>query len=410
MALRVGTPPLELDHPPHPEPLLAAATAVVELVTSGGPPAPAAAAVSVLALSNDELAAPVTMLSADQNQRLRGSSFRERLAATAELEPWHAASDVEYSSVLRACANLAHGWAKENNAQVASTGLRFIHVQLRVFLDYRCSSQAAGQPQATGHRYEWRPAAQPAAEAARALASICSAVASRLTDRKASSAAQDVLHAAAALHTLRFVLATVVEPLVANAIVSPAPAAAVMLWLATALKRWAPTPAGSNGASEFSDDRVPAAAIACCAAALKSPAAATRSAALSAMVALDRHCPVLEAIASPQHGCSHSAVATVRAELSKHAPSRVVFCRAPRDSNGEHAHRPTPPREAWSSGRSESTAPGGTSWLANVDEPSLEFASDFECGNLQQAAMVDRRECVQQRTVEQKHAPRQGAA
>ena len=30
--------------------------------------------------------------------------------------------------------------------------------------------------------------------------------------------------------------------------------------------------------------------------------------------------------------------------------------------------------------------------LAQVDEPVLEFSSDFECGNLQKAAMVDRRE------------------
>ena len=32
--------------------------------------------------------------------------------------------------------------------------------------------------------------------------------------------------------------------------------------------------------------------------------------------------------------------------------------------------------------------------LQFVSEPPLEFESDFECGNLEKAAMVDRRECA----------------
>lgn len=420
-------PALALDWPPHPartEPLLTPGTTAVALVRAGGAP-PAgepAPPLSVPALAEHELAAPpATLLEEDVLQRLFSSSFRERLAATAQLEPWHVASGDEFCAVLRACASLGRRWASENNVQVASTGLRFLHVQLRVFLDYR-RAEPGGSP-TRGDLHDWVQAAHPG-EWSRALASICSAAAARLTDRKSTTVARDILHAAVELHSLRFVLAATIEPFASAAVASPAAAAAAMAWLSDALQRWKPAFVGRIDGTEFQDSRVPGAAIACCAAALRSPAEHTRTAALSALVALDRHCPVLEAIAAPEHGCSQSVVSTVRTELSKHPPPRVVpspccttymahiyihiayiqishtsftdqvFQRAPRDFAGREPPRhespsnhAQPPQEAW---RPDSAALGhpGTAQL----EAPLEFSSDFECGNLHQAAMVDRRE------------------
>jgi hypothetical protein len=224
------------------------------------------------------------------------------------------------------------------------------------------------------------PAIPPAADCSRALASICATAAARLSDRKSSIAARDILHAAAELHSLRWVLAVAIDPLAAAATTSPVPAAAAMVWLAAALQRWEQTTDGTD----FQDSQVPQTSIACCAAALHSPAAKTRAAALSALVALDRHCPVLEAIAAPEHDCSQSVVATVRAELIKHPPPRVVFRSAPRDcTGGPVPRRIAPLQDIWQPSASA---------LGVGQEAPLEFSSDFECGNLHQAAMVDRRE------------------
>ena len=381
---KMQQPALDLDwppHPAHPEPLLPApATSAVELVKSGGPPLRVPAApLSVPSLSDDELVQPIVLLEEDVRQRLFAPSFRERLAATAQLEPWHVNSDAEFGTVLHACASLGRSWAKENNVQVASTGLRFLHVQLRVFLDYRCASPDRSNTRGKEQQH-WMPAIPPAAESTRALASICGFAATRLSERKSSIVASNILHAAADLHSLRWVLAAAIDPLAAAAVVSPAPAAAAMVWLSAALRRWEPTTDGA----EFQHSQVPQAAIACCAAALRSPAVNTRAAALSALVALNHHCPVLEAIAAPEHGCTQSIVATVRAELSKHPPPRVVFRRQPRDCTGrEVPWGKAPPREVW--------YPSATA-LGVGSEAPLEFSSSFECGNLHQAAMVDRRE------------------
>ena len=225
------------------------------------------------------------------------------------------------------------------------------------------------------------------AEGSRALASICRSAAARLGDRKSSNIARDILHAATELYSLRWVLAAAIEPLAAAAITSPAPAAAALSWLSAALEVWQSTAAKLPQGTVFDDLYVPQAAIACCAAALRSPAGNTRGAALSALAALDRHCPVLEAIAAPENGFSQSVVSTVRAELGKQPPSRVVFRRTPRDCMGRVKSGQSAPEEAWS----PNPAALGLSGQAQTEIP-LEFSSDFECGNLQQAAMVDRRE------------------
>jgi hypothetical protein len=190
----------------------------------------------------------------------------------------------------------------------------------------------------------------------RASASLCAAAAAKLADRKSGTAAADCLHAAAAARSLTLVLA-VLWPLVTAA--APAPAAAAMQWLAAALARLAGDAAGALE---------PGLVVAACAAVLRSPAAATRKAALEALAALDRLCPVLEAVAAA--GFPPPVVGTLRVALATDPPPRVVFDR-------------TPPVEGHSGQVSEPAA------FRLCRDPPLEFDSAFECGNLARAAMVD---------------------
>ena len=333
-------PDLCAPDPPWREPLLTAEAEAEqrpaeEPPSRFAPPAP----VDVAGLESAELAwigmvdedgAPLLERSAAA--RLQSAKFRERLAATQELEPWDPTPSgepqLDYGErVLVLLASLTTGWAKDANTAVATAGLRFAHVQLRVFLDRSFPGDVLSGRPATG---------VTASAGVRALVSIATAATTRLTDRKAGPCASDCLHVAVELHSLRFGLA-IIEPLAAAAVAAPAPAAAAMLWLAEALGRWRPVVgSGQPSAAGFDDTAVPSAAIACCVAALRSPTAATRKAALTALVALDRHAPVLERLAAPEHTCSASTIATVRAELARYPPARVVFQRSPESVTTPH--------------------------------------------------------------------------
>ena len=115
--------------------------------------------------------------------------------------------------VLVLLASLTTGWAKDANTAVATAGLRFAHVQLRVFLDRSFPGDVLSGRPATG---------VTASAGVRALVSIATAATTRLTDRKAGPCASDCLHVAVELHSLRFGLA-IIEPLAAAARIAARP-------------------------------------------------------------------------------------------------------------------------------------------------------------------------------------------
>lgn len=294
------------------------------------------------------------------NDLSAAAGFRQRLDAIEALAAPPAPEDgpAAAGDLLLAAAALAV--AAEPNAAVSAAGLRFAAAQMA----------ATEGLEPTGGR----PAEELRLECA---ATICAAAACRLADKKAGQAAADCLHELAGRRLTAAV--AVLWPAIQAAQRAPAPAAAAMRWLADALARWSPL-AGCSGEDNPLD---PGLLVAACTAALRSPAAATRKAALAALVALDQLVPVLAAVAA-EPGCSAVAVATLRSELALHPPARVVFDRPPvvaGQSDGAEAAG----LGIGTAGGAEAHGPPDCTPRPpqlKFTEPSLEFESAFECGNL----------------------------
>lgn len=352
------------------------------------------------------------------------AGFRERLAAVKALDGGPA-QDAQH--MLLSAASLVA--VPELNAIVAAAAFSFAAKQLFA----TAGLLVQDQNQDPGKQELWL----------RCAVTICTAATTRLTDKKAGEAAATCLHA---LADRRFTVAVaVLWPIVSAAGHSPAPATAAMQWLAVALSRWSlgPKVHGDHPKSTAPTEANmldPGLIIRACAFALGSPAAPVRKAGLAAIVALERHCPVLAAVSSLP-GISSSMLGTVRAELEKQPPSRVVFDRAklaplpsvqtpcsiiptfssespgdasvmdesfsvelsgltPRSNSSAaefsknsatHCLCQRPEAQFVATTKNPS-ALRDTHALHFCVEPPLQFESAFECGNLARANMVDCRE------------------
>lgn len=281
--------------PPEPQPFLTGTRVAAALPPPALQDTAAPQAVAPPVLTEE------VMASAVEAAGLEGlTHFRDRLAHISALSArWDGGdsgggnSGAEGSGGLVELAALVVRWTRDANVLVTAAGLKLAEERLRTM-----ARAAVGQD-------------------ARAVATMCVAAGGRLADRKCGGAAGALLQTAARRFTLALPLCAGVLPVASGA--APVAAKAAMEWLAQALRTWE----AHEGCDDDSGEATFRMATSACVAALRSPAAPTRAAAVQALAELDQHGPILAALEGV--GLSGATLANVRAELGRRPHPRVCF-------------------------------------------------------------------------------------